>query len=68
MREPANRPGGGRSTVILGGILVVLGAWLLVDRFVDIQIDTSWFVPVALVVLGIALVIGAIGRSRSGPA
>ncbi len=60
------RPRARRDSLILGGILVALGAWLLVERFVDLDIDTSWFVPGALVALGIVLVVLAVARSRGG--
>jgi hypothetical protein len=58
------RPRARRDSLILGGILVAVGAWLLFDRYVDVDIDTSWFVPGAFVVLGIALVVVAVARSR----
>ena len=60
----AARGGSSGGAMLFGGILVVIGAWLLFDRYVDIDIDTSWFVPGALIVLGIVLVVGAMGRSR----
>ncbi len=57
----------GNGGVILGIILVAVGAWFLIDRYVDI--DTSWLVPGILIVVGVALVLGALGRSRDdGPA
>ena len=60
--QPATAPrtGGSGGAVIFGGILVIIGGWLLLDRYVDI--DTSWFMPGALIVVGIALVIGALSR------
>ena len=64
--EPqAARRGSGGGAMLFGGILVAIGAWLLFDRYVDIDIDTSWFVPGALILLGLALLVGAIGRPRS---
>lgn len=61
----ARRQGNGNGAVILGVILVVLGGWFLVDRYVP-SIDMSFFMPGVLIVVGIILVIGALGKSR-GP-
>lgn len=63
--QPTGRRGAGNTGVIFGIVLVLAGAWFLVDRYVD-NLDTSWFVPGLLIVIGIALVFGALGRSR-GP-
>lgn len=55
--------GSGVGAAIFGLVLVVAGAWILIDRYIDI--DTSWLMPGALIVIGIVLVFGALGRSRS---
>ncbi|MEO8272592.1 MAG: PspC domain-containing protein [Chloroflexota bacterium] len=62
-RRAARRDGGGRGTgMIFGAVLVIAGVWFLVDRYVNI--DTGWFMPGVLIVIGIALLLGAMGRSR----
>lgn len=53
----------GNSGMIFGLILVIAGAWFLIDRYVE-NLDTSWLFPGLLIIIGIALVLGAVGRSR----
>lgn len=62
-RRAARRDGGRGAGMIFGLVLVLAGVWFLVDRYIP-TIDTSWFVPVLLIVIGIVLLIGAMGRSR----
>lgn len=51
----------GGGAVLLGLALVVLGGWFLLQRFLpNIDADIVW--PVALLVLGGALVVGALRR------
>ena len=61
----AARQGDGRSAgLILGGILVVVGALFLVRELLpDIDLSISW--PVLAVVLGIALIVLSIRPGRS---
>ena len=54
----------GNAGIVFGVILVVLGIWFLVDQYVTIDWDVLW--PVAIMVLGGALIAGAVIRSRSG--
>jgi phage shock protein C len=61
--QPMAGSGPGNGGVIFGLVLVAAGVWFLVDRYVE-NLDTGWVVPVALVVIGIALVFGALRRSR----
>jgi phage shock protein C len=61
--QPRARRGAGNSGVIFGLVLVIAGAWFLVDRYVE-NLDKSWVIPGLLIVIGIALVFGALGRSR----
>ena len=61
--QPAARRGAGNNGVIFGIVLVIAGAWFLIDRYVE-NLDKSWFIPGLLIVIGIALVFGALGRSR----
>jgi len=50
--------------IIFGLILVVLGGWFLLQRYAP-SLDLSWFGPGALIVIGLVLVVGAMGRSGS---
>ena len=62
-RRAARRQGSGNAGVVIGLFLVLAGTWFLISRYVP-AFDTSWFVPGVLIVIGIALVAGAMGRSR----
>jgi phage shock protein C len=54
----------GNGPIILGVVLVLVGAWLLIQRFIDIDGRDVW--PIALVVIGGALLLGAMrGRGRT---
>ena len=63
--QQAARRGAGNSGVLFGLVLVIAGAWFLIDRYVE-NLDKGWIIPGLLIVIGIALVFGALGRSR-GP-
>jgi phage shock protein PspC (stress-responsive transcriptional regulator) len=60
-RAGVDRRNRGGGAVIFGLILIVLGAWFLLRRFVP-QIDPDVVWPVVLLVLGGALVLGAMRR------
>jgi phage shock protein C len=66
----AERRAGGDSGVplILGGFLVILGAFFLVREWLP-QIDFDWFWPAMLIVLGVVILVAAFGRGRdtTGP-
>lgn len=62
-RRAARRQNPGSAGMIFGLLLVIAGAWFLIDRYVSI--DTSWFFPGLLIVVGLALLFGAMGRSRN---
>lgn len=63
-RSPNARTDMGNGPIILGVVLVVVGAWLLAQRFIDIDTRDVW--PVVVVVLGLVLVLGSLrGRPRS---
>jgi hypothetical protein len=52
--------------LLFGGFLVLLGVFFLVREYLP-QIDFDWFWPLILVVLGLVLVMSAMGRGpRSG--
>jgi hypothetical protein len=42
-------------------VLIVLGGWFLLDRYLNI--DAALLLPAVLIVLGGALVVGAMSRS-----
>jgi uncharacterized membrane protein len=67
---PSARPGGPRvpsaaatAQIVFGLILVALGGWFLVNRYLNI--DSAFVVPAVLIVVGGALVLVALGRSGS---
>ena len=62
--EQRLRRGGSGGAVIFGVILIGLGVWFLIDRYVP-AIDTDLLWPVALVVLGIVLLVLALRRPSS---
>jgi phage shock protein PspC (stress-responsive transcriptional regulator) len=62
----AERRGGMSPGIIFGGFLVLLGVFFLVREYLP-QIDFDWFWPLILVLLGLLLVMSAMGRGpRSG--
>ena len=64
VQEQRLRRGGSGGAVILGLILIALGVWFLIDRYVP-AIDTDLLWPVALVILGIVLLAIALRRPAS---
>lgn len=62
----AARRGSGNPGMVFGLILVVLGTWFLLDRYIP-SLDLSWFMPGALIVVGLVLVVGALGRANRTP-
>ena len=48
--------------IAVGAFLVLLGGWLLIRPYLDIDWALIW--PVAVIALGAALIIGAASRSR----
>lgn len=62
----AERGGGLSPGVLFGGFLILLGVFFLVREYLP-QIDFDWFWPVILVLIGVVLVMTAMGRGpRSG--
>ena len=55
-------PDPGNAGIVFGFILVGLGIWFLVDQFVHIDWQLVW--PVIVIVIGAALIVGAMRRSR----
>lgn len=60
-RRAARRAGRGNGGVVVGIVLVLAGAWFLLQRFIP-AFDSSYLFPGVLIILGIALVVGALGR------
>lgn len=64
VQEQRIRRGGAGGALIFGLILIGLGVWFLIDRYIPaINGDLLW--PVALVVLGIVLLVIALRRPAS---
>jgi phage shock protein C len=62
----AERGAGMSPGLLFGGFLVLLGVFFLVREYMP-QIDFDWFWPLILVLLGLLLVMSAMGRGpRSG--
>jgi phage shock protein C len=60
---PVSRTDFGNGPIIFGIALVIIGGWLLLQRFV--RIDTSDLWPILVLGLGLVLVLGSLrGRSR----
>ena len=60
------RNGGRGAGIVLGAVLIVLGVWFLIGRYIHIDWSTIW--PLVLVLLGIGLMLAAIRRTPSGGA
>jgi phage shock protein C len=58
------RRGGSGGAVVFGLILIGAGIWFLIDRYVP-AIDSDLVWPIALVVLGAALLVVSLRRSRA---
>ena len=55
--------GNGNAGIVGGVILVLLGAWFLVDQYVDIDWTLLW--PVLVMLAGVALIVLAARRGRT---
>ena len=62
-RRAARAARGGNGAVVFGLVLVALGAWFLIDRYLNV--DSTLVVPAVLILLGGALVVIALGRSAN---
>ena len=52
----------GQGALIIGGVLIVVGAWALVGQYVDLDWSRIW--PIGLVVAGLIIVIASFTRRR----
>jgi phage shock protein C len=53
----------GRAGMIFGAILVLLGVWFLIDRYVP-AINSDFLGPIILIAIGAIVLAGALGRSQ----
>ena len=60
-RRAARAQRSGNGAVVFGLVLIVLGGWFFVNRYLNI--DSALVLPGVLIVLGGALVVGALSRS-----
>jgi phage shock protein C len=60
-RAAGSDRGGFPAGAILGGFLIILGAFFLAREYLP-QIDFDWFWPLVLVALGVVLVVSALRR------
>jgi hypothetical protein len=56
-------PKPGNAGLIVGGVLVAVGVWFLIDQYVNINWELFW--PVMIMIAGGALIAGALLRGRS---
>ncbi len=52
----------GNAGIVFGAVLILLGAWFLVDQYVDVDWNLLW--PVVVIGLGVVLMVGAMRRNR----
>ena len=64
-RRARRAEGDGRGIVIFGAILIVVGAWFLIRRYVP-ALDGDLLGPIVLIVIGALLLGGALTRGGSG--
>ena len=60
------RRGGAGASMIFGLLLILLGAWFLIDEYVP-GLDSDLLWPIALVVIGLALLFISMRRSSGRP-
>jgi phage shock protein C len=64
-RRAARGERSGQGVVIFGAILILVGAWFILRRYIPI-LEGEFLGPVILIVIGALLVFGAMTRGRSG--
>ncbi len=52
----------GNAGIVFGAVLILLGAWFLVDQYVDVDWNLLW--PVVVIALGVVLMVGAMRRNQ----
>ena len=63
--QATGRDSGG-GAILLGVVLVLVGGWFLLQRFLP-QIESALVWPAILIVVGLVLVVGALRRPGGGP-
>ncbi len=53
----------GRGGLIFGSILVIIGAWFLIQRYIP-SINTDFLGPIVLIAIGAIVLAGALGRGH----
>ncbi len=61
-RWTASRAQPGSAGIVVGLVLVLLGAWFLVDQYIKLDWQVVW--PVVIIVLGALLVVAAVRLNR----
>lgn len=64
--ERRARGGGLPGGPIAGLILIAIGAFFLARQFIP-QLDFDWFWPLILIGIGVLVLVGTVGRGRTGP-
>lgn len=59
-RPPRPRAEDNNAPVIIGAVLILVGALFLLRQFVDIDFGRLW--PIAVIVIGLVLIVSAFGR------
>jgi phage shock protein C len=59
-QAPADRGSGTGAPLVFGILLILLGAWFLLRRWINIDFDLIW--PVVVIGLGAVLILGAMRR------
>jgi len=62
-----HRHDSGTAPIIIGIVLVLLGAWFLAERYID-WLDNALLWPALLIVVGLLLLVGAMRRTGGPPA
>lgn len=62
-RRAARAERGGQGALVIGVLLVLVGAWFLIRRYVP-ALDGDLLWPIVLIILGGVLLVGALGRGR----
>ncbi|MBI2776255.1 MAG: hypothetical protein HYX57_03155 [Chloroflexi bacterium] len=62
-RRAARAERGGQGALVIGLLLVLVGAWFLIRRYVPAR-DGDLLWPIVLIILGAVLLVGALGRGR----
>lgn len=59
-RPPRGQAGDKNATIVIGAILILIGGLFLLRQFVAIDLGQLW--PIAVIVIGLVLIVSAVGR------